>query len=68
LDSERPEKLDLDLDSIILGSKIQCYGSGMFIPDFGSQIMIFTHSGSQIPDLGSRIPDPRSKNSNKREG
>jgi hypothetical protein len=28
----------------------------------------FTHSGSRISDLGSRIPDPGSKNSNKREG
>ena len=24
----------------------------------GSQILIFTHSGSRIPDLGSRIPTP----------
>jgi hypothetical protein len=31
-----------------------------------SRILIFTHPGSRIPDLGSRIPDP--KNSNKREG
>jgi hypothetical protein len=23
----------------------------------GSRILIFTHSGSRIPDLGSRIPD-----------
>jgi hypothetical protein len=23
----------------------------------GSRILIFTHPGSQIPDLGSRIPD-----------
>jgi hypothetical protein len=31
----------------------------MFIPDPGSQILIFTHPGSRIPDLGSRIPDPK---------
>jgi hypothetical protein len=38
----------------------------MFIPDPGSRILIFTHSGSRIsdpgsriPDLGSRIPDPK---------
>ncbi len=24
-----------------------------------SRILIFTHPGSQIPDLGSRIPDPK---------
>jgi hypothetical protein len=42
-------------------SGIQCSGSGMFIPDPGSQILIFTHPGS-------RILDPGSKNSNKREG
>jgi hypothetical protein len=46
----------------------QCCGSGMFIPDPGSRILIFTHPGSRIPDPGSRIPDPGSKNSNKREG
>ncbi len=34
----------------------------------GSRILIFTHPGSRIPDLGSRISDPGSKNSNKREG
>ncbi len=34
----------------------------------GSRIRIFTHPGSRIPDLGSRISDPGSKNSNKREG
>jgi hypothetical protein len=38
----------------------QCCGSGMFIPDPRSQILIFTHPGSQISDPGS-------KNSNKRE-
>jgi hypothetical protein len=37
--------------------KTQCCGSGMFIPDPD----FFTHPGSRIPDL-------RSKNSNKREG
>jgi hypothetical protein len=25
----------------------------------GSRILIFTHPGSRIPDLGSRIPDPK---------
>jgi hypothetical protein len=45
---------------------LQCCGSGMFIPDPGSRILIFTHPGSRIPDSGSRIPDPGSKNSNKR--
>jgi hypothetical protein len=29
------------------------------IPDPGSRILIFTHPGSRIPDLGSRIPDPK---------
>ena len=38
----------------------------MFIPDPGS--WFFTHPGSRIPDLGSQISDPGSKNSNKREG
>ena len=38
----------------------QCCGSGMFIPDLGSWFL-------PIPDPGSRIPDPGSKNSN-REG
>ncbi len=32
----------------------------MFIPDPRSWILIFTHPGSRIPDLGSRIPDPKS--------
>jgi hypothetical protein len=31
----------------------------MFIPDSGSRILIFTHPGSQIQDLGSLIPDPK---------
>ena len=39
--------------------KNQCCGSRMFIPDPGSRILIFTHPGSRIPDLGSRIPDPK---------
>jgi hypothetical protein len=39
--------------------KNQCCGSGMFIPDPGSRILIFTHPGSRIPDLGSRTPDPK---------
>jgi hypothetical protein len=38
-------------------SKLQCCGSGMLIPD--SRILIFVHPGSQNPDLGSRIPDPK---------
>jgi hypothetical protein len=25
----------------------------------GSRILTFTHPGSRIPDLGSRIPDPK---------
>jgi hypothetical protein len=25
----------------------------------GSRILIFTHPGSRIPDLGSHIPDPK---------
>jgi hypothetical protein len=25
----------------------------------GSRILIFTHPGSRIPDLGSQIPDPK---------
>ncbi len=43
------------------GSLKQCCGSGMFIPDPNFY-------PSRIPDLGSRIPDPGSKNRNKREG
>ncbi len=39
----------------------QCCGSGMFIPDPGSWFL-------PIPDPGSRITYPGSKNSNKREG
>ena len=39
----------------------QCCRSGMFIPDPD-------FCPSRIPNLGSQIPDPRSKNSNKREG
>jgi hypothetical protein len=42
-------------------SCFQCCGSGMFIPDPGSRILIFTHPGSRIPDLGSRISDPGSR-------
>ncbi len=41
--------------------KYQCWGSGMFIPDPGSWFL-------PISDPGSRILDPGSKNSNKREG
>ncbi len=39
----------------------QCCRPGMFIPDPGSWFL-------PIPDPGSRISDPGSKNSNKREG
>jgi hypothetical protein len=31
----------------------------MFIQDSGSRILICTHPGSRISDLGSRIPDPK---------
>jgi hypothetical protein len=41
------------------GRKIQCGGSGMFIPD---------PEFLPIPDLGSRIPDPGSKTSTKGRG
>ncbi len=41
------------------GGGRQCWGSGMFIPDSGSRILIFTHPGSRSPDLGSRILDPK---------
>jgi hypothetical protein len=41
------------------GRKYQCGGSGMFIPDPGSWFL-------PIPDPGSRISDPGSKNSNER--
>jgi hypothetical protein len=34
----------------IVHEKNQCCGSGMFIPDLGSRILIFTHPGSRIPD------------------
>jgi hypothetical protein len=40
---------------------MQCCGSGMFIPDPDFY-------PSWIPDLGSRISDPGSKNINKRDG
>ncbi len=33
----------------------------MFIPDPGSRILIFTHPGSRIPDLGSRIQKQQQK-------
>ncbi len=45
----------------IHNTQLQCCGSGMFI-------LIFVYPGSWIPDPRSRIPDPGSKNSNKREG
>ena len=38
-----------------------CGGSGMFIPDPRSRILIFTHPGSRIPDLGSRIQKQQQK-------
>ncbi len=50
--------------------KIQCCGSGMFIPDPGclSRIPDPDFYPFRIPDLGSRISNPGSRNSNKREG
>ncbi len=36
----------------------QCCRSGMFIPDPGSWFLSIPAPGSQIPDLGSWIPDP----------
>ncbi len=39
----------------------QCCGSGMFVPVPRSWFL-------PIPDPGSQVPDPGSKNSNKREG
>ncbi len=44
-----------------LHRNMQCGGSGMFIPDPGSWFL-------PILDPGSRIPDPGSKNGNKRRG
>ncbi len=35
----------------------QCGGSGMFIPDSGSQILIFTHSRSRIQDPKTATKD-----------
>ena len=32
---------------------------GQKAPNPGSRILIFTHPGSLIPDLGFRIPDPK---------
>jgi hypothetical protein len=34
----------------LLDDRRQYCGSGMFIPDPGSRILIFTHHGSRIPD------------------
>jgi hypothetical protein len=36
---------------------IQCCGSGIFIPDAGSRILIFTHPGSQIPEPKTAMKD-----------
>jgi hypothetical protein len=36
----------------------QCCGSGMFIPDPGSDPIIFWYPGSRSDRLLSRIPDP----------
>ncbi len=49
---------------------MQCGGSGMFIPDPGclSRIPDPDFYPSRLQDSGSRILDPGSKNSNKREG
>jgi len=55
--------VSLDTSGPFLNPGSQCCGSGMFIsdPDFyPSRFLIFTHPGS-------RISDPGSKNSNKRE-
>ncbi len=48
------------LESLFISHR-QCCGSGMFIPEPGSWFL-------PIPDPGSRISDPGSKNSNKRQG
>ncbi len=47
----------------VQGKFKQCCGSWMFIPDPRSWILvlIFTHPGSRIPDLRSRISDPGSR-------
>jgi hypothetical protein len=50
----------LTTDMLEKSSGRQCCGSGMFIPDP-------YFYPSRIPDLGSRISDPGSKNTNKRE-
>jgi hypothetical protein len=34
----------------------------------GSRILIFTHPGSRIPDLGSRFPDPKTATTKKERG
>jgi hypothetical protein len=48
-------KLALTAINTLLQYKIQSCGSGMFILDPRSQILIFTHPGSWISDPGSRI-------------
>jgi hypothetical protein len=42
--------------------KIQFCGSGMFIPDPGSRILIFTHPGSRIPDPKTATKERGEKN------
>ncbi len=40
----------------------QCGGSGMFIPDPGCRILIFTHPGSRIPDPKTATKERDEKN------
>jgi hypothetical protein len=40
----------------------QCCGSGIFIPDPGSRILIFTHPGSRIPDPKTATKEKGKKN------
>jgi hypothetical protein len=39
--------------------KFCCSIASVADPGCLSRILIFTHPGSRIPDLGSRIPDPK---------
>ncbi len=41
--------------------RLQCCGSGMFIPDPDFYPSRIPDPGSRIPDLGSRISDPGSR-------
>ncbi len=54
---------DYDLRSLVLTTLFQalnqCGGSGMFIPDPGSWFLPIPDPGSRIPNLGSRISDPK---------